>query len=325
MTGKKLVIESKAAIPAEAAEAIKGLLEDRGWFDHSDNEQRPTLIEAVVKAARWYGVDGTDELTLISRLSRLVLRPRICGHADNVQAFTGGLGRAPKWTRNDLTWGIASSWNHPSVEPLSIQMATQEACNRISAVCGVRFSYESERTPDITIFNGELDFRPYGTLAISELANGTNTPLKQTYDNREPFTLDIPTPQGMIDLTTVVCHELIHALGVSHRRGGGSQPALMDPALNPGVDRPQSWDIQQLQLRYGPPSSPPVPSPQPQPTPTPVVPQPSLPQIPADLSWLGSLLDLIGRDDINIANNAGDVVIRLRNAREIFRKIFRGQ
>lgn len=90
---------------------------------------------------------------------------------------------------------------------------------------------------------------PGMVLAESELADGTLRPVRQWYDSERFVLTDRPTG-NQIDLGAVACHELGHAVGISHLSTG----ALMAPHYVPGLRTPQREDIEEIQVRYGKPS-----------------------------------------------------------------------
>jgi len=100
---------------------------------------------------------------------------------------------------------------------------------------------------------------PSGILAWSELANNTNSPKTQRYDNSEKWTLEWFLP-------AVIAHELGHVLGLEH--DSRNSKTLMAPFIQEDVPKPTDRDIQRLLgLGYAKRTTPPTP-----PTPTPLPP-----------------------------------------------------
>lgn len=78
---------------------------------------------------------------------------------------------------------------------------------------------------------------PNGILAWSELANNTNQPKTQRYDNSEKWTIDW-------FLQAVAAHEIGHVLGLEH--DGQNSGALMAPFIQQNVPKPTKRDIDRL-------------------------------------------------------------------------------
>ncbi len=167
---------------------------------------------------------------------------------EDVQAFAG----RNRWNKRHLTYRISGSLSSLPSEEMS--RAFEIAWARISDVCGMT-AEETRGKADIFIHTGRID-GPNGTLAWSQLANGTDRPLEQKYDAGDRWGIFDDHPRREIDLARVACHELIHALGVSHISG---ELALMNPSYG-AVIKPQDADIRELRDRYGPPkkTQPPV-------------------------------------------------------------------
>lgn len=86
---------------------------------------------------------------------------------------------------------------------------------------------------------------PSNVLAWSMLANNTNSPKEQRYDNGEAWVRMNPeTPSGGIDLVRVACHEIGHVLGLDH--DSGNAVALMRPSYSVTLPKPTERDIQRL-------------------------------------------------------------------------------
>ena len=104
---------------------------------------------------------------------------------------------------------------------------------------------------------------PSGILAWSELADNTNQPKTQRYDNGESWTVDWFLP-------AVACHEIGHVLGLEH--DSQNSKALMAPFIQSDVPKPTPRDIQRLLgLGYAKRTTPIPPDPTPGPGPAPNV------------------------------------------------------
>lgn len=76
-----------------------------------------------------------------------------------------------------------------------------------------------------------------GILAWSELADNTNQPKTQRYDNSELWSVDWFLP-------AVACHEIGHVLGLEHDNPNSG--SLMAPFIQESVKKPTARDIQRL-------------------------------------------------------------------------------
>lgn len=107
---------------------------------------------------------------------------------------------------------------------------------------------------------------PSGVLAWSYLADNTNSPKQQRYDNGEAWVVVNPErPTSGIDLVRVACHELGHMLGLEH--DSSNADSLMRPSYSTSIPKPTARDIQRLvglgyKRRTAPPP-PPTPDPPP--------------------------------------------------------------
>ncbi|MFO0887552.1 MAG: matrixin family metalloprotease [Isosphaeraceae bacterium] len=88
---------------------------------------------------------------------------------------------------------------------------------------------------------------PGRVLAMSELPYNADasTVLRQRYDVPEHWT-------QRDQLEACICHELGHAIGLSHLPGTG---ALMEPTLSLGRHKPRPPDVAEARARYGPPET----------------------------------------------------------------------
>ena len=188
-----------------------------------------------------------------------------CAHQDTEEA-RGGLC---KWDMRPARVGVYSHINSGELGTLSangVRGAIKKACERWEEVCGIQFFYpNSAREAHIVIGAGIQREGPGGTLAWSELPCGPDRQLQQQYDRRERWVIADNPPRGSIDLIRVVCHEIGHAIGISHIGSGN----LLAPTYSSRIKGPQAGDIVEAQARYGRPQ----PKEDPQPDPDPVKPE----------------------------------------------------
>lgn len=179
-----------------------------------------------------------------------------------------GRGALNQWPQGRLvTWALGA-FRLPGLTVSDCEAATQEALERWSRVSGFRHQKASGRTADITINTGAIDGQS-GTLAWMELppGEGATRPLKGLVDTSEDWVISDNPPSHKIDLIRVLCHELGHALGISHIEAGN----LMAPTYSSAISRPQFGDITQVRARYGLPVEP-KPNPNPPTDPSPELP-----------------------------------------------------
>lgn len=156
---------------------------------------------------------------------------------------------------------------------IDLREAVEQAINGWNDVCNLRLSLTTNsKTSHITITKGSID-GPQGTLAFSELPCGFTKSqwrrLQQQYDTGEMWTIAENPPGGRIDAVRVICHEIGHAIGISHIAPGN----LMAPTYSAAIRWPQRQDILEAVGRYGKPAA--APSPAPTPTnPTTPIPTP---------------------------------------------------
>lgn len=162
--------------------------------------------------------------------------------------------RELKWKKRHLRWFIADRLPGIPLETLTAIYAAAWASWQ--SVCGLTFEQSSDSSShDISHLTRPIDGRS-GTLAEAELPPGDDRRLRMWADIGERWhaasNLSPPTQQGLIDLLAVIAHEGGHSIGLSHTpRITGK--ALMDAFYSEQIRKPQSWDIEEAQRRYGPP------------------------------------------------------------------------
>lgn len=171
------------------------------------------------------------------------------------QAAALGLAR---WQSADVAYSFAMSL--PGLSAEQVAAAFDAACQSWNAVCGIRLT-RAANGGNIRARGSRID-GSYGTLAYSYMP-GDPSPmtdvLEQVYDTAEPW--------SQVWLQEVIAHEIGHAIGIDHNKT--DKTALMYPYSSGSTVKPQRWDIEQAQARYGkpapvtPPTQPPVDPPAP--------------------------------------------------------------
>lgn len=240
----------------EAVAKAVAYLKQFGYLN--DNYTADDLIRAIKKFQEFFQLSETGNLT--EQTVRAMDTQR-CGCPDLIAeaATRWGFGK------NRITVSY-----HNFVNGLSQERQEQlliEALESIEAVCNITFVYNGRgKASDINIKSasrGNGLGGSGGTLAYAYLSTGQ--PVDLVMDLAETW-IDSPNQRGIL-LRNVLCHELIHNLGLSHSSKKG---ALMAPFYNVAIVSPQqNDDIPRLQGIYGAPQPKPNPNPVPNPTPTP--------------------------------------------------------
>lgn len=194
---------------------------------------------------------------------------RLCGIVERIG------GSICRW--DSTTWDGAKfrgepaacriTWRNHSL-PSNFLPAIRWAWAQWAKVCAIEPIEVMSGWASINFEHGTIDGSG-STLAWANLPCGADpvrpNHLRTLYDQAETWHLDPNTPpQRGIHLGAVACHEIGHLLGLDHDSAPGSQ-SLLAPTYRASIRTPQQWDVQQAQLRYGPPVTPGTPSPTPTP------------------------------------------------------------
>lgn len=136
---------------------------------------------------------------------------------------------------------------------VNLAEAVEQAVAGWNKVCGINLALTpNEKTANIFVTLGSIDGSGK-TLAWSELPCGFAqrsknwNQLRQKYDTGEMWTISENPPGGRIDAVRVICHELGHAIGISHIVDGN----LMAPRYSDAIRWPQRGDALEAISRYG--------------------------------------------------------------------------
>jgi hypothetical protein len=203
--------------------------------------------EALSRAVRAFQADHglTADGWAGPQTRRALLDPHshFCGVVERLEQTD----RLCRWPHSEISWTLAGRLPHLSDQDQ--KDVFHQAWELWAQVCGVQPRYTANaRTAHVVIGAGGID-RSGGTLAWSELPCGPVRQLQQKYDTQETWVIAEHPARHEIDLLRVAAHEIGHVLGIPHLREG----ALMAPAYNPAVRRPQAEDIHEAVRRYGPP------------------------------------------------------------------------
>lgn len=167
-----------------------------------------------------------------------------------------------QWTHSPVSVAHQMDLPAANIRSDTISQIFREVVAAWTSVCGIDLRFQDDPNANILARVEPMD-GPNGILGESYLPCGNVNPrtqLGQRYDAGERWTRSF--------LFRVVLHEVGHALGLDHAPQGS---AVMSPYLT-NFDRPQQWDVDQIQARYGPPRAIPVPPPKPDPQPDPTNP-----------------------------------------------------
>jgi hypothetical protein len=191
----------------------------------------------------------------------LSLAPR-CGCLD-----AQPLGES-KWGIKEVAYAFSSFPG--GMSNLRALAVIRKAFDSWEAVCGLKFKQVGNVTEANIDIGGARGSRasfdgPNGTLAWAYLPKGANFTgrLQVRFDLDETW-IESQAANGIL-LENVACHEIGHAIGLSHINNIAKQ--LLNPYYAAAISKPQSEDIRQIQTLYGRPAAAPAPTPTPAPTP----------------------------------------------------------
>lgn len=212
----------------------------------SENVSDDELTDAVSRYQSFNGLaaDGVVGPRTVHQMTS----PLRCGLPDMM------LDATCAWPHKKVTY--LPRLQLPGITNEDMLRAFDQACQQWNAVCGIQLTRVGGKPANIVADSGtgqgvNLDGRG-GTLAWSYLPCGqsANGSLQQMYDTGENWSFQM--------LVAVVCHEVGHAIGLSHLSAGN----LLAPYYSAEITKPQAGDIAEAVKRYGAPQpSAPVPVP----------------------------------------------------------------
>ncbi len=171
---------------------------------------------------------------------------KVCGVPDSLRT-----SELNAWPEKKIRWALAGAL--PNVSDADLKTCYEHAWGLWSSVCGIEPEYASNyKTAHVLLTTANLG-GPMGVLADSHvvpegLPDNDALQAIQRYDTTEPWHAKLTAPPSRkISLPVVMCHELGHAIGLSHIADGN----LLQPSYDPRIDRPQAGDIAEAVKRYG--------------------------------------------------------------------------
>jgi len=160
-------------------------------------------------------------------------------------------GKAWKGTPANMQLNYYVADALPGFSMQATQEAFAMALQSLSAVCAINFVRLDNPTGANLLYKiGKID-QAGSTLAWCELPYGKDTPattLNSLVDKDEPWVNSASPPNSKLDIVRVIAHETGHGVGLEH----GPEGALLAPYYDRQIRYPQAWDIQEMQIRYGP-------------------------------------------------------------------------
>lgn len=176
--------------------------------------------------------------------------PRFCGRPDRELVSENGLRPMP-----EVRWFATNPGEMQGLSDSEFLEAVDECWTYLPTVCGVEARNVATREEANTLVQcGPID-GVMGTLAWSELWNGSAAVLQQMYDTGDRWKRQSGSlqPSNSLDVLRVVIHESCHLLGLPH--DSEDMNCLMAPTYSLSIDRCVARDVQRLQRIYGPPKS----------------------------------------------------------------------
>lgn len=201
---------------------------------------RLKITDLVRSFQTFHGLTPTGEL---KEIGPKIALPR-CACPDVMAASTTPC----KWPGPNVTYHQSIAL--PTIAPEKVAALYQAAWNQWSGVCGLNpllVGPDPRFRANVSARSGEGaadQFDAGGSiLAWSQLPLGAdaNTELLQVFNDLEPWT------EAMF--LAVACHEIGHAIGLSHSPGA----CLMNPYYDPTITAPTPADASAAQALYGPP------------------------------------------------------------------------
>ena len=154
-----------------------------------------------------------------------------------------------RWPDSNIRWMLLGDWPANVIDMGTVGAAFEWAWKQWAAVCGIRPQRVQRQQEAHVLIECRAIDRAGGTLAWSELANGTMGVKQQRYDSLEAWVFSATPERYKIDLARVACHEIGHVLGIGHISAGN----LLQPTYDLVIRTPQAGDIREAVARYGPP------------------------------------------------------------------------
>lgn len=216
-----------------------------GWL--AAKAAAPKAINAAVKRFQeFYGLESDGEIGPVTTRAIVDRVNCGCGNRDVENARAG----VCQWETANISYYVAATPSGLSEE--EARDAYRRAWNSWEEVCGLVVTETANRNQAHVVMDvgrgrrAGFDGRS-GTLAWSELPCGTKQVL-QRYDLDEVY--GTSSAGGRIILENVACHEIGHAIGISHISPSAGR-ALMNPTYSPNVPAPLGPDIAEAVSRYG--------------------------------------------------------------------------